>query len=285
MGECCLEELTLICPGGEENDRCRRVLRQALEGQAVRVTGGPDGPLHDRRLLFAVSLDETGVNHAYYDLLAFLRTHPGCLSGSTTGILVDGVGDLYTKATARDLALAVCGAEGLLVGRPLVEATGSLRNFTVQAKNANCSLEEAYVLAVSDLARRVRTFMPPKQKRPKIAVLHASSHRTSNTWALWSRVREYLADCCDIRTEPGGAPSQLFTCKPRNSAKEFSHMVLTIPFRQVLEIFPDRIKLRNLFRTYELLNILSGRLLASYTQPFGMTDDGIESLRSQHLPG
>jgi hypothetical protein len=33
-------------------------------------------------------------------------------------------------------------------------------------------------------------------------------------------------------------------------------MVLTIPFRQVLEIFPDRVKLRNLFRTYELLNIL-----------------------------
>ena len=62
-------------------------------------------------------------------------------------------------------------------------------------------------------------------------------------------------------------------------------MVLTIPFRQVLEIFPDRVKLRNLFRTYELLNILSGRLLASHTQPLGVTDDGIESLRSQHLPG
>ena len=199
MGDAVLEELTLICPGGQADDRCRRVLRQALDGQAVRFSGGPNGPLHDRRLLFAVSLDEAGVNHAYYDLLVYLRTHPGCLSSSTAGILVDGVGDLYTKATARDLALAVCGAEGLLVGRPLVEATGDLRNFTVQARNANCSLEEAYVLAVSDLAHRVRPFTPPRQKRPRIAVLHASSHRTSNTWALWSRVREYLADCCDIR--------------------------------------------------------------------------------------
>ena len=108
-----MEELTLICPGGREDDRCRRVLRQALEGQEVRVTGGLDGPLHSRRLLFAVSLDESGVNHACYDLLACLRTYPGCLSGSTAGILVDGVGDLYTKATARDLALAVCGAENM----------------------------------------------------------------------------------------------------------------------------------------------------------------------------
>ena len=95
----------------------------------------------------------------------------------------------------------------------------------------------------------------------------------------------HLQPVGDSRTEPGGAPSQLFTCKSRNSAKEFSHMVLSIPFRQLLEIFPDRVKLRNLFRTYELLNILSGRLLASHTQPLGMTDDGIESLRSQHLPG
>ena len=49
-----------------------------------------DGPLENQRILFAVPLDESGVNHGYYDLLAYLRTHPGCLDGSVGGVLVDG---------------------------------------------------------------------------------------------------------------------------------------------------------------------------------------------------
>ena len=113
------------------------------------------------------------------------------------------------------------------------------------------------------------------------ATLLADKHRSG----FVAMKHIHLQPVSHSRTEPSGAPSQLFTCKPRNPAKEFSHMVLTIPFRQVLKILPDRVKLRNLFRTYELLNILSGRLLASYTQPLGVTDDRIESLRSQHLPG
>ena len=193
------EELILICPGSHEDDRCRQVLRRALKGRKIRFLERLTEPLTGKRLLFAVPLADGGVNHDYYDVLAWLRTHPGCLKGSSAGILVDGTGDLYTKSTARNLALAVCGGDCLLVGRPLVEATGSLRNFTVQAKNAACSLEEAYVLAVESLTERILSFSPPKARRPKIAVLHASSHRTSNTWALWTKVKEHLSDCCDIR--------------------------------------------------------------------------------------
>ena len=85
-------------------------------------------------------------------------------------------------------------------GRPLVEAVGDLRNFTVQAKNAGCGLEEAYRRAVADLAERVRTFAPPRRERPRILALHASSRTTSNTLALWGRVREGLeAAGCQVR--------------------------------------------------------------------------------------
>ena len=55
-------------------------------------------------------------------------------------MLVDGPGDLYTKSLGRELALAASLAGCTFPGRPLVEATGDLRNFTVQAKNAGCSL-------------------------------------------------------------------------------------------------------------------------------------------------
>ena len=96
-------------------------------------------------------------------------------------------------------------------GRPLVEATGDLRNFTVQAKNANCSLEEAYRLSASDLVDRVLTFSPPRRPRPKLLVLHASNRKTSNTLALWSRCRERLSSACDI-TEIGLRNGTLEDC-------------------------------------------------------------------------
>ena len=49
---------------------------------------------------------------------------------------MDGPGELYTKSTAAQAALAMNGAGCALVGRPLVEATGSLANFRIQAQKS-----------------------------------------------------------------------------------------------------------------------------------------------------
>lgn len=190
--------LTVVCPGDTASERYALTLEHALRGHPARVRPRMDGSLENQRVLFAVPLDESGVNHGYYDLLAYLRTHPGCLDGSVGGVLVDGPGDLYTKAVGRELVLSASRAGCAFPGRPLVEATGDLRNFTVQAKNAGCSSEEAYRLAAADLTDRVLGFAPPKRHQPKLLVLHASNHRTSNTLALWSRCRERLASACDI---------------------------------------------------------------------------------------
>ena len=168
-------------------------------------------PLQNTHLLFAVPLEEGGVNHAFYSLLAFLRTHPGCLSGSVGGVLVDGPGDLYTKAVGRELVLAANMAGCAFPGRPLVEGTGDLRNFTVQAKNAGCSLEGAYRLAAADLAQRVLDFSSLRRSRPNLLVLHASNRSTSNTLALWSRCRERLEPRCAV-TEIGLRNGTLEDC-------------------------------------------------------------------------
>ena len=191
--------LTVIRPGEAPSERFAGTLQAALAGQPARVLPRLTQPLPGARILFAVSLDRSGVNHGCCDVLAYLRTHPGCLQGCVGGILIDGAGDLYTKSVARELAFAANQAGCCLVGRPLVEATGDLRNFTVQAKNAGCSLTEAYCLAASDLVRRILDFRPIRHRRPNLAVLHASSHRTSNTLALWEQVRRQLQDCCSIR--------------------------------------------------------------------------------------
>ena len=203
--------LTVVCPGDTASERYALTLEHALRGHPARVRPRMDGSLENQRVLFAVPLDESGVNHGYYDLLAYLRTHPGCLDGSVGGVLVDGPGDLYTKAVGRELVLSASRAGCAFPGRPLVEATGDLRNVTVQAKIAGCSSEEAYRLAAADLTDRVLGFAPPKRHQPKLLVLHASNHRTSNTLALWSRCRERLGKVCEI-TEIGLRNGTLEDC-------------------------------------------------------------------------
>ena len=203
--------LTVIVPGTSSSLRFTQTLEAAVGNHSIEQLDVLSAPLKDRRILFAVSLNEGGINHAFTDLLCFLRTHPGALEGCVGGILVDCDSDLYTKAAGRDLVLAASRAGCTFPGRCLVEVTGSLQNFVVQAKNADCSLEEAYRLAAADLVERILAFSPPKHKRPNLLVLHASSHRTSNTLALWSRVRERLNARCDI-TEIGLRNGTLEDC-------------------------------------------------------------------------
>ncbi|MEA5041511.1 MAG: NAD(P)H-dependent oxidoreductase [Oscillibacter ruminantium] len=204
--------LTLICPGKTASQRYALALRAGLNGIPCEILTRLDGPLENRAILFAVPLDESGVNHEYYDLLAFLRTHPVCLYGCVGGVMVDGPGDLYTKAAARELVLAANMAGCTFPGRPLVEAIGSLANFAVQAKLADCDLETAYHLAVRNLAGRILDFSPPRLEKPNLLVLHASNHATSNTLALWGAVRKRLGDACTV-TEIGLRNGTLEDCR------------------------------------------------------------------------
>ena len=52
-------------------------------------------------------------------MLARLRREPELLEGCTGGLVVDGPGELYTKSTAAELALAMNRAGCALLGRPL----------------------------------------------------------------------------------------------------------------------------------------------------------------------
>ena len=177
------------------------VLRYALGDQEIHLVRRAeelDG-LKGKTLLFTLPLGETGINLEYVRMLARLRTTPGLLEGCTAGLIVDGAGELYTKSAAAELALALNRAGCALPGRPLVEATGSLANFTVQAKNLNTDLMGAYRSAARELVGRLTEESFPKRERPKLLALHASSHHTSNTMALWAKVREQLSDRCDIK--------------------------------------------------------------------------------------
>ena len=175
--------------------RLDRVLSQALAGrevQIIRRAEDLDRREYDR-ILFALPLDEAGQNFEYFRMLARLRRETNLLEGCTGGLIVDGPGELYTKSTAAELALAMNLAGCALVGRPLVEATGSLANFRIQAKNLGTDLVGAYEAAARELADQAETFVFPARERPNLLALHASSHHTSNTMALWGELQKRLS--------------------------------------------------------------------------------------------
>lgn len=171
-----------------------RILAQALEKRRVVECRGDslDG-LQGQRLLFVLPLGDAGINLSLVRALARLRREPDLLKGSVAGILVHGTSSLYTKSAAAELALALNQAGCALPGRPLVEATGTLSNFRVQARNLGTDLTGAWTSAVEELADRLEeeTF-PRRSVSPNLLVLHASTRRTSNTLDLWSETASHL---------------------------------------------------------------------------------------------
>ena len=190
--------LTVLLP---ENDRSA-ALRQLLEpllpaGSDIRdPDAGLDG-LHSRRLLFAMALDEGGCNMAYYRMLSHLRRSSDLLEGCTAGCIVTGVGEFYTKDVARDMVFAANQSGCAFLGRPLVEATGSLRNFRTQAQIGGTDEVTAFHAAVAELIGRLADWEKPAPIR-HILALHASQRSTSNTLALWELVKSALPDTVTV---------------------------------------------------------------------------------------
>ena len=196
-------ELLVIRPSADDaadNARLDDVLHGALADVAHRTLTDMDTlpDLRGRRLLFALALGRYGTNAAYSRLLHRLRAEPDLLAGCTAALVVDGAGELYTKSLAAELSLAANMAGSALLGRPLVEATGSLNNFRVQAKLLDTDLIGAYRAAVRELAERLSCETFPSRKVPGILALHASSYHTSNTMQLWGQVKRRFGEGCEI---------------------------------------------------------------------------------------
>lgn len=197
-------------PGGRENSRLLKALRQGLAGVRVQeVTEvsqleamtdesgrlAPEGWTGKHLALFAIDLGEYGVNLEYTRLLGWLRSHPKSLEGWTGGVAADADSDLYTKSAARELVFTANCAGCAFVGRPLVEGTKTLSNFAIVASNLGTDLYGAYVESIKLLVKEMaRSQEPDKERKKELLVLHASSHKSSNTYAVWQGVKQYLTD-------------------------------------------------------------------------------------------
>lgn len=195
--------MTVILPGNPPySEKLRALLAPLLPAGTLwrDPAEGLEG-LPGRKLLFAVALDRGGCSPAYYRMLSAFRRGEAGLEGCTAALVVTGEGELYTKDVARDLVLSANMAGCAFLGRPLVEATGSLRNFRVQAEIHGTDEAAAFSLAVEELAQRL-LYWPPLPPIRRLTALHASSRATSNTLALWDLVRRHLPEEVEV-TELG----------------------------------------------------------------------------------
>ena len=208
------EKLIIIYPQkrhGEGRERLDRVLDYALEGINAEIYEDMrtlwDDPLEtcpteffkNKRIIFAVPLGKNGVNRGYYEVLAWLRAGKQVLEGSVAGLLIDADSELFTKAAAKELAVAANAAGCAFVGRPLVEGTGSLDNYIVQAANMDTDKMGAYLKSARILTEQILDFKWEKKDHPHLLVLHASNHKTSNTMQIWKEVRAQIEDQVEIR--------------------------------------------------------------------------------------
>ena len=184
--------ITVLLPENLYSAPLRALLEPLLPpGSVIRRPEDGMEDLQNRRLLFAVALDPSGCNLAYYGMLQALRGCDTLLRGSVAGVIVTGVGEFYTKDVARDMVFAANQAGCAFLGRPLVEATGSLRNFRTQAQIGGTDEVTAFHAAVAELLSRLNGWEKPAPIRHVLA-LHASQRATSNTLALWELVKAGL---------------------------------------------------------------------------------------------
>ena len=194
-----MQPLTVIL--SPPSPRLGGVLEAALSAAGapaeVFPAAGPYPGLAGRRVLFALSVGENGMDADAAALLLHLRSHPDAMEGCVAAMLIDGAGELYTKQLSHMLAFAANRAGCTFPGKPLVEATGSLKNWAVQAGRRGVSEEEAYRQSAVELVKRLMAFSAPRASHPSLLMLHASDRATSNTLSigrgLLSRLEPHLS--------------------------------------------------------------------------------------------
>lgn len=195
-----MSDIIVVRPNCMEPIKTKRlsgILESSLDGYSYETVSAAEEfrELKNKKILFAVSLGESGINLEFYGMLKKIRLDRNCFEGSTGGIIIDGSSELFTKSVGRDLAFSANLSGCTFPGKPLVEGTKSLENYTVAASRMDVDNLQAYMHSGRILVNQIMEFRPPKKERPNILVLHASNYQKSNTLALWRMVEKHLPGC------------------------------------------------------------------------------------------
>lgn len=197
-----MKDLMIInpyCPEETKKERLESIVKYSLAGRSFDMLTTAEevenADLRGRRILFTVSLGQSGINLNWYAIMKYLRLNRDALDGSIGGVILDGNSELFTKSTGRSLVFTANRSGCTFPGRPLVEGTRTLKNYNIQAKNLNTDNMGAYMTAGRTLVDNIMGYSHEKKEHPKILVLHAGNSRTSNSMALWRMIKAHIPEC------------------------------------------------------------------------------------------
>lgn len=215
--------LTVIRPLLGEEDRkkrCDQVVDHAVSGIPHRIIETAkeleETDVRGDKILFVVVLGRRGLNFEYYHMLEVIRTDrlKRRFGGCVGGIIVDGAGELYTKALARELAFAANRAGLCFPGKALVEGTGSLYNFDTMGRLLGKNYLEAYMHMAKELVRKLYDFSWPSipVNKRNLLVVHAGNRATSNSLMIWDKVTKELPGEVSVK-EIGIKNGEIIDCR------------------------------------------------------------------------
>jgi len=191
-----MKELYLIMPE-KPSDVLQKMINAVTEGwHTITIENEYNIPdLKNKKIVFAVELNDAGINLGLDKILTKIYDRgKDCLYGSVGSILIHSNTELYTKTAAQNLIFLTNQLGLKFPGRPLVEATGSLRNFLTMQKVIKKPLIEVCIESCKELSLRLKNYDFLDHHNANILVLHASNRETSNTLALWDMVKKHLID-------------------------------------------------------------------------------------------
>lgn len=232
--------------GNLNNERLDYVLKEVLAKYEYREVNCAKEfaqmDFKNKRILFAIDIGHSGINIEYSKMLQHIREHRDFFKDSYGSVIVDGQSEFFTKNIARGFVFSANMAGCEFPGRPLVEATGALKNFNLQAQIDETDNLTAYVKASSDLVEKLVNYKTPKVKgrKPKILVIHSSNFKTSNTLLLWDMIKNNIEDDCEIK-EASLANGTITDCRgcPHSTCMHFSELNSCYYGGQIVkEIYP-----------------------------------------------
>lgn len=192
-----MEDTIYLCKIGTISDFLESMILTFTNNfqDVVNIDSSYQGDYANKKILFAIELEELGINIALEPFLQKLykSREKNQLENSVGAILIHSKEEMYTKTIASMLAFRLNTMGIRFPGRPMVEAPLNLRNY-IPAKNRNGkSLEENCHIETRELSQRLSNYKieKNKSKNPKILTVHASEEG-SNTLYLWQLIKKYL---------------------------------------------------------------------------------------------
>lgn len=219
-----MSKLTVLKFGSSE--RLEEMLQfSIMEYEYDIITNVDDiDDLQNKKILFAIELGDTGINIELMVFLNKIRLDTDFMHNSIAGIIINSHNELFSRSIARQTIFYANMAGCMFPGKPLSEATGSLKSLTTQQiiAEGSPSLEDILLMDSKNVVNRIMNLKKKKLINPKILALYSGNFKTSNTYALWNMVKENLNNCQinEIHIENGS----VVDCKgcPYKACKHYS---------------------------------------------------------------